>query len=85
MDIHKGTITFDSGRGWFYAEDLEDGISVYVHMAHSADEKCLHVHDTITFQRVDSTAKPGKHEAREVRRFGLFIAPQVGGDRAGRS
>jgi hypothetical protein len=82
-DARRGIITFDSGRGWYFAEDSEDGIAVFVHMRYSADEKYLHLSDTITFQRINSVTKPGKFEAREIRRTGHCISRQVSGDNRG--
>jgi hypothetical protein len=76
-DICKGIITFDSGKGWYFAEDLADRTAVFIHMRYSADEKYLRLHDIITFRRVDSTTKPGKFEARDIRWAGRNIARQV--------
>jgi cold shock CspA family protein len=79
MDIRQGTIVYDSGRGWLFAEDSADGLAIFVHMHHSADQKCLHIGDVVAFERVASTVKPGKFEAREIRRIVHTVARQVGG------
>jgi hypothetical protein len=76
-DIRTGLITFESGKAWFFCEDLEDHYACFIHARHSVDDRYLHVGDIISYRRIDSTTKPGKFEARQVRWVGRNVARQV--------
>ena len=79
----KGLITFESGRGWYFCEDLDDCFISFVHMKQSMDSRQLHLNDIITYKRVDSTRVPGKFDALEVRYSGHRVASQVSAPRGG--
>lgn len=58
---HRGVITFvKEGKGWFFAEDIEDHRVVLVHMGRSADNRYLHVGDVIAFTPLENQRRPGK-------------------------
>jgi len=76
--IRKALITFSSEKGWFFSEDLDDHAVIFVHQRYSADNRYLRVDNVISYRRIESTMKPGKLEARDIRWISRSMARQVG-------
>ena len=76
--MHEGLITFVSGKGWFFAENLADHSCVFVHQNDVENHRYLKVDDHIQFDRAPSSKAPGKINAVNVKYVGHTIARQVG-------
>jgi cold shock CspA family protein len=73
----EGIITFVSGKGWFFAENLADNSAVFVHQNQVENKRYLKVDDRISFDVVPSTTHPGQTMAANVKFLGHVIARQV--------
>ena len=80
----EGIITFVSGKGWYFAENLADHTAVFVHQNQVENQRYLKVDDRISFSIAPSTSNPGKSMAINVKYLGHVIARQVAGKVAGR-
>lgn len=66
MSERTAIITFDSRRGFFFGEDLQDHISVFLHQRQVAGSRFLHINDLVSYERVESSKEPGKFEGRNI-------------------
>ena len=73
----EGIISYVSGKGWFFAENLADHTSVFVHQKQVENQRILQVGDRISFELGPSPTHPGKIEAVRVKYRGRTIARQV--------
>ena len=74
---HEGVVTFASGKGYFFAENLTDHSSIFVHQVDVERQRYLRVGDRISFDVVPSRKTPGKTQAANVRYLGHVIARQT--------
>jgi len=80
--MRKARVTYESTDAWVFAEDLDDHVSVFAHLKHSADSRYLHVDDYIEYERVESTRHPGKFEAHNFHYTGHRVARQISAGKA---
>jgi len=59
-NVHQGIIKFSSERGWYFAENLSDHSTVFVHQRDIENERYLKVGDCITFEIAPSPRHPGR-------------------------
>jgi cold shock CspA family protein len=78
MDCHIGIITFSSGKGWYFAENLSDHSSTFVHQNQVENQRYLRVDDRISFDLAPSPKAPGKLMAVNVKYLGHIVAAQYG-------
>jgi cold shock CspA family protein len=78
----NGTVTFTSGKGWFYILS-DDDRSVFVHQNAVVGQYFLRPGDRVAFgEIIESPTHPGKLQGNDVRLLGRNIARQVGVSRA---
>jgi cold shock CspA family protein len=75
----QGIITYVSGKGWFWAENLADHSSIFVHQKDVERRRYLLVEDRISFDIVPSRVQPGEFQAANVKYLGHTIARQTSG------
>lgn len=75
--MYQGTITFVSGRGWFWAENTSDHSAVFVHQTQVENSRYLQINDRISFDLAPSTTRPGKTAAINVKYLGHTVARQT--------
>ena len=80
----EGLVTFVSGKGWYFAENLAEHSAVFVHQNQVENRRYLKVDDRISFDLVPSITRSGEMMATNVKYLGHTIARQVG-DKAERS
>lgn len=73
--MHTGTITYSSGKGWFFAES-DDGRNIFVHQSTVEGHRFLHVDDRISFEIIENPNRPGRLLAQSVKYLGHTIAVQ---------
>lgn len=78
--MFEGSITFVSGKGWFYAENSTDHSAVFVHQKDVEHQRYLKVDDRISFEIIPSRTHTGKFQAANVRYLGHTIARQTSGE-----
>jgi cold shock CspA family protein len=76
--MHEGTITFVSGKGWFFAENDADHSAVFIHQKDVENRRYLKVDDRVRFDLIPSVTRPGQLQASNVKFLGHTIARQVG-------
>ena len=74
--MYQGTVTFVSGKGWFFAERDDNSSTVFVHQNDVENQRYLKINDRIEFAVVPSRTTPGKTQAANVRYLGHTIARQ---------
>ena len=72
-----GIITFDSGKGFFFAEADETHQSVFIHQNLVKDRRVLHVGDLVSFTIEPNPRKPGGTHGASVEFLGHIIARQT--------
>jgi cold shock CspA family protein len=72
----QGTITFVSGKGWFFAENSADHSAIFVHQRDVEHRRYLLVDDRISFDIIPSRTQPGEFQAVHVKYLGHTIAVQ---------
>jgi cold shock CspA family protein len=72
-----GTITFDSGRGFFWCESDGTHQSVFIHQAHVKDRRALHLMDRVKFDLERNPRKPGEMQGVRVEYTGHCVARQT--------
>jgi cold shock CspA family protein len=75
--MYEGIVTFVSGRGWFFAENLADHSGVFIHQQDVENQRYLRVDDRIQFDIVPSRKHPDKSQAANVKYLGRVIARQT--------
>lgn len=75
--MSTGTITFSSGKGWYFAENDADHCSVFVHIRDVENQRCLRVADRIQFNLSENPKHPGKTCAVHVKYIGHTVARQI--------
>lgn len=78
--MYEGIVTFVSGKGWYFAENLADHTAIFVHQNQVENQRYLKVGNRISFDIAPSTNNPGKTMAANVKYLGHTIARQ-GGDK----
>jgi len=74
-----GIITYVSGKGWFFAENLSDHTAIFVHQNQVENQRFLKVGDRISFTVAPSVKTPGKTMAVDVKYLGHTITRQTSG------
>jgi cold shock CspA family protein len=72
-----GTITFVSGKGWFFAENDADHGAIFIHQKSVEKQRYLKVDDRVEFELADNPRRPGEICGVNVRYVGHTIARQV--------
>jgi cold shock CspA family protein len=72
----QGTITFVSGKGWFFAENDADHSAIFVHQKDVENRRYLKVDDRISFDVIPSRSQAGQTQASNVKYLGHTIAVQ---------
>jgi cold shock CspA family protein len=80
----QGTITFSSGKGWYFARNDATDTTIFVHANEVENQRFLRVDDRISFDEAPSPKKPGHTMAVRVKYLGHTIARQIS-DPAARS
>jgi hypothetical protein len=62
----RGTITFESRKGWWFVEEDATNVLYFVHHSHVARARNLHVSDIINFDVAPNPLKPGLVHAINV-------------------
>jgi cold shock CspA family protein len=75
-----GTITADSGRGFFWAETDSTSQSVFIHLNQVKDRRQLHPLDRVKFDLEPNPKKPGEMQGVRVEYIGRVIARQIAGE-----
>lgn len=81
---YLGTISFVSGKGWFFAERDDDSSAVFIHQNEVEKQRFLKVDDRVEFDIAPSLTQPGKTQGVNVRYIGHHIAIQRSGKAVGR-
>lgn len=76
--MYKGTITFVSGRGWFFAERDGDSSAIFVHQNQVEHQRYLKVDDRIQFDLGPNPKNPERLCAVNVKYLGHTLARQIG-------
>jgi cold shock CspA family protein len=76
----QGTITFVSGKGWYFCESDADHTAVFIHAKFVDGRRCLKVDDRVSFDLVPCERKPDSVEGINVKYLGHTIARQVSGE-----
>jgi cold shock CspA family protein len=74
----EGTVTYVSGKGWFFAKS-DDLISIFIHQRDVQHRRYLQVDDRVSFDVVPSTQHPGDFQAANVKYLGHTISRQTSG------
>ena len=77
----EGTITYASGKGWYFAENAADHSAVFVHQNQVENKRYLRVDDRISFSLEPSKTHPGEIQATNVKFLGHTVARQTSGVR----
>jgi cold shock CspA family protein len=72
----EGIVTFASGKGWYFAENLADHSAVFVHQNQVENRRYLKVDDKISFDLAPSISRSGEMMAANVKYLGHVIAAQ---------
>jgi cold shock CspA family protein len=80
--MYQATITFVSGKGWFFAERDDDSSAVFIHQNEVENNRYLKVNDRVEFDLAENPKRPGKICAVAVRYIGHTIARQVSTEKA---
>ena len=75
----EGLVTFASGKGWYFAENLADHSCVFIHQNNVENHRYLKVDDRIQFDSAPSSHTQGKAMAVNVKYLGHNIARQTSG------
>jgi cold shock CspA family protein len=75
--MSTGTITFCSGKGWYFAENDADHCSIFVHQKDVERQRYLRVADRIEFETAANPKHPDKTCAVNVRYLGHTVAKQT--------
>jgi len=75
--MFQGIVTFSSGKGWYFAENLDDHSAVFLHQNNVENSRYLKVDDRVSFDVAPSETHPGKTKAINVKYLGHTIARQV--------
>jgi cold shock CspA family protein len=81
---YTGFVTFDSGKGWYFAENEATQCAVFIHAREVENQRRLRVDDRVEFDLGENPKQPGKICALNVKYLGHVIARQVG-EKAARS
>lgn len=73
----RAIVTFESGRGYFFAENLTDHSQIFIHARDVANDRYLHVDDIVEFELAENPQRPGKFLGRNVRWVGHCVARQT--------
>jgi cold shock CspA family protein len=82
--MFEGTITYDSGRGFFWYEQDLTHTSVFIHQSSVKDRRQLHLADRVRFALEPNPKRPGELQGVRVEYLGRTIAiqrsaPKLGG------
>ena len=80
--MFTGTVTFVSGKGWFFAERDDDSSAIFVHQNEVENNRYLKINDRISFDVAPSTKNPGKTMAVNVKYVSHLISRQISGKAA---
>lgn len=78
----KALITFENPRGFVFAEDVADHVSVYIHQRSVIGARYLHTGDMVSYDLLENPKQPGRFQGINVRYAGHNVARQVA-DRTG--
>jgi hypothetical protein len=85
-EVFEGIVSFVSGKGWFFAENLANQSRVFIPQKNVENQRYLKVGDRVAFEVGPNPLSPDKEQAINVRYLGHVIArqtsgqtPQVGG------
>lgn len=81
--LMEGIITFESGKGYYFAETEETHQSVFIHQNFVNDHRVLHVGDRVRFTLEPNPRKPGSLHGASVEYLAHVIARQVSGVQGG--
>lgn len=81
---HVGIVTYVSGKGWFFAENLTDNTSIFVHQKDVENRRYLKVDDRIAFDVIPSRTEPGEVQAANVKYLGHTVVAQYSDKAVGR-
>ncbi len=79
---HEGIIAYASGKGWWFAENLSDNSSIFVHQRDVENQRFLKLGDRIEFEVIPSRSLQDKTQAANVKFLRHTIARQTSGDKA---
>ncbi len=68
--VLEAVITFSSGKGWFFAEDVEDHSAIYIHQKNVVKQRYLRVGERVSYTLAPSERHPGKTQAINVKFIG---------------
>lgn len=77
--MYEGIVSFVSGKGWYFAENLTNHSATFVHQADVENQRYLKIDDRISFDLAPNPARPGKVKAVNVKYLGHIIARQTSG------
>jgi cold shock CspA family protein len=75
--IFHAIITFVSGKGWFFAKNLDDQSAIFIHQKDVENMRYLRVGDRVTGELAPNPRSPGKTMGTNVKFAGRAIARQV--------
>ena len=82
--MYTGTITFVSGKGWFFAERDGDSAAIFIHQRDVENRRYLKIDDRVEFDVDTSPRHPDKICAVNVKYIGHIVARQMSAERAER-
>jgi cold shock CspA family protein len=78
-----GIITFESGKGYYFAETDDTHQSIFLHQNFVKDNRVLHVGDRVRFNVEPNPRKPGSLHGASIEYLAHIIARQVSDARGG--
>jgi cold shock CspA family protein len=74
--MFEGIVSFVSGKGWYFCENLADHSAVFIHQRQVENQRYLKVQDRVSFSLAPNPAHPEKLMAVNVKYLGHIIAAQ---------
>ncbi len=74
------TVTWSSGRGYWFAETDESHQAIFIHQRHVKGRRVLRVNDRVKCDVVPSDRKPGEYEGQNAEWVGICVARQTSGE-----
>jgi hypothetical protein len=75
--MFEGTITFDSGRGFFWCEQDLIHTSVFIYQSNVKNRRQLHLADKVKFDLEPNPKRPDEMQGVRVEYIGRIIARQT--------
>ena len=77
--MFEGIVSFVSGKGWYFAENLTDHSAVFIHQTDVENQRYLKAQDRISFSLAPNPNRPGMMKGVGVKYLGHIIARQFSG------